>query len=161
MANKVYVATETALTFQDSGGTAVITLNNLAANVGRVSAQVDRGAGSRASRFLLEAKFEKGVAGVVGQIITVCLFGGDGTNTDGNVGVVDAALTATQALAAFFTLQVVVTTTATNTPIRQTCEVSLPLRRVSVGVVNSLTGLLRATANACVVTLTPMPDEVQ
>ena len=34
MANKVYVAPETALVFKGSGGDAVITLNNLAAAAG-------------------------------------------------------------------------------------------------------------------------------
>jgi hypothetical protein len=161
MANKVYSAFETAITFQDSSGSAVITLNNLAANTGRVSAQYDRGAGSLAGRFLLRAKFEKGVAGVVGQIIRVCVFTSDGTNIDGNVGASDAALTANQALNSFFEMPVVVNTTSTNTAITQSCLVDIPARYVSVGVINSTTGLLRASANVSVISLTPIPDEIQ
>jgi len=149
------------LIWQDSGGSAVITLNNLAANVGRVGTQIDRGLGLLPRWYLLQGKFEKGVAGVVGQIITVGIFLSDGTNVDGNVGVADAALTATQMLAAYVTLEVVVTTTSTNTPIVQSKLVEIPpMQYISGGVINSVTGLLRATNNACRIALFPFHDEV-
>lgn len=161
MANKVYTAIETAITFQDSGGSAVITLNNLAAATGRVSARYDRGAGSIATRYMLRAVFDKGVAGVVGQIINTYIFTSDGTNPDGTVGTADAALTANQALNAFFTLPVVVNTTSTSVKITQSAIVEIPTRYFSVGVMNSTTGLLRAAANVCTISLTPIPDEIQ
>lgn len=162
MANKIYTAIETAITFQDSGGSAVITLNNLAANVGRVSARYDRGAGSIASRYLLRGVFDKGVAGVVGQIINMYIFTSDGTNADGTVGTADAALTANQALNCFDRpYPVVVNTTSTSVKITQSFIVEIPTRYFSIGVMNSLIGLLRASANVCTISLTPIPDEIQ
>jgi len=47
MANKIYGAIETAVTFKESGGDAVITLKNLGYGAGRLSARYDRGAGSK------------------------------------------------------------------------------------------------------------------
>ena len=44
MANKIYRAVETTLSFRDSGGDAVLSLLNLGFGVGRVSARYDRGA---------------------------------------------------------------------------------------------------------------------
>ena len=46
--NKIYMAPGTPITFTGSGGDAVITTNNLAFGVGRVSAQYDRGVGAKA-----------------------------------------------------------------------------------------------------------------
>lgn len=162
MPNLIYTVQESAITFQDSSGSAVITLANLAAATGRVSAQYDRGAADMATRYTVRCKFEKGVAGVVGQIINVYVFTSDGTNVDGTVGTADAALTANQALNAFLILPVVVNTTSTNTAITQSFgPLEIPFRYISIGVMNSTTGLLRNTANANTIKLTPIPDEIQ
>jgi len=161
MASKLYTAQETAITFQDSSGSAVITLQNLAAATGRVSARYDRGAGSIATRYMLRATFQKGVAGVVGEVIAVYIFTSDGTNADGLVGTADAALTTNQALNAYLKLPVIVNTTSTSTAITQSFEVEIPSRYLSVGVINSATGLLLNTANASLITLTPIPLESQ
>jgi hypothetical protein len=105
--------------------------------------------------------FDKGVASVVGQVINVYIFTSDGTNADGTVGTADAALTTNQALNAFLILPVVVNTTSTSVKITQSYVVEIPSRYVSVGVMNSTTGLLRAAANVCTISLTPIPDEIQ
>ncbi len=161
MANLIYTVFETAITFQDSGGSAVITLQNLAAATGRVSARYDRGAGNIATRYIWRAVFDKGVAGVVGQVINAYIFTSDGTNADGTVGTADAALTANQALNAFDVLPVVVYTTSTSVKITRSKVVEIPTRYFSVGVMNSTTGLLRNSANVCTISLTPIPDEIQ
>lgn len=161
MANLIYQAIQTAIVFQDSSGDAVITLNNLAAATGRISARYDRGAGSLARRYMWRCVFDKGVAGVVGQIINCYIFTSDGTNADGTVGTADAALTANQALNYFDILPVVVNTTSTSVKITQSKIVEIPTRYFSVGVMNSTTGLLRAAANVCTISLTPIPDEIQ
>ncbi len=149
------------MTFQDSSGSAVLTLNNLAAATGRVSARYDKGSGSKSRWYMMRCKFEKGVAGVVGQVINVFIFTSDGTNADGTVGVSDAALTTSQALNALSLSQVVVSTTSTNTAITQSFIVEIPERYFSIGVINSTTGLLRASANTSTISLTPIPDEIQ
>jgi hypothetical protein len=161
MPTKFYTAQETPITFQDASGSALMTLINLAAATGRISAKYDRGAGSIATRYLLRAKFEKGVASVVGEAIRVYIFTSDGTSADGGIGTADGVLIANTALGAFLTLPVIVNTVSTNTPITQSFEVEIPTRYFSVGVMNSTTGLLRNTSNSCVISLTPIPPESQ
>lgn len=160
MANKIYTAAESAITFGDSSQTVVLAMQNLAANTGVIGAELDRGAGSLASRFRLRGSFQKGVAGVVGQVIRIFIFTSDGTNRDGLVGT-SGALTENQALNAFLTLPVIVNTTSTSVRINQSFVVEIPFRYISVGVINSTTGLLLNSANACVISLTPIPDEIQ
>jgi hypothetical protein len=161
LANKIYTAFETAITFQDSSGSAVITLANLAAATGRISARYDRGAGSIATRYLCRARFEKGVAGVVGEVIPVYIATSDGTNPDGNVGTADAALTTAQANNLIHVVSVYVEVTTTNTPFIRSAVVEIPTRYFSVGVINSATGLLRNNANSNTISFTPIPDELQ
>jgi hypothetical protein len=161
MANKIYTVFETAITFKNTGGTVAMNLRNLAAATGRVSAQLDRGAGSIATRYYLHVKLEKGVAGVVGEAVLVYVFTSDGTDIDGTVGSTDAALTTNQALDAFLVLPVIVNTTATNTAITQSFLVEIPSRYISMGLMNSTTGLLRDTDGSSLITLIPIADEVQ
>jgi hypothetical protein len=154
----------TPVTFSDSGSTAVITLNNLAANTGRVSAQVDRGAGAIPTWFTLRGTFQKGVAGVVDEVIWVYIitFNAAGTHGDGEVGASDAALTAVQAKNIPIRFPVFVPFTSTNTDFTASYPpFEIASRYFSVGVLNSLTGLLRAVANSCVITLTPVNMEAQ
>src|SRR3990167_5077663 len=97
MANKVYVAPETALSLRDSGGDAVLTLNNLAFGVGRISAQVDRGAGSKPRLYKWRGIFQFETAAVVGEIVEIYLAEATtATDIDGVVGQSDAAMTAVQ-----------------------------------------------------------------
>jgi hypothetical protein len=161
MPNKIYTAFETPITFQDSGGSAVITLQNLAAATGRISARFDRGAGSIATWYMCRAKIEKGIASVVNEVVAVYVSTSDGTNPDGNVGTADAALTTANASALPLIIPLLITSTATNTPFTSSAPVWIPTRYFSVGVMNSTTGLLRNTANSCVISFTPLVDELQ
>jgi len=52
MANKILRALETRITFEASGGDHVLTLTSLGTLAGRVSAQRDRGAGSKAEQLV-------------------------------------------------------------------------------------------------------------
>lgn len=157
----VYTGYGTPLTFGDSGQSAVLTMQNVAAAAGRISAQYDRGAGSIPTDFLVVAKFEKGVAGVVGHVIPIYVARGDGTFVEGNVGTVDAALTAAQAAGLLLVGSVYVNTTSTNTAIVGVFVVNIATRYFSAGYINSATGLLRNTANSCVLSFTPIFDEIQ
>jgi len=162
MANLIYQVIQTPIVFQDSSGDAVISLNALAANTGRVSARYDRGATSLARRYTLRGVFDKGAASVVGEIINMYIFTSDGTNADGTVGTADGPLTANQALDCFERpYPVVVNTTSTSVKITRSYVVEIPTRYFSVGVMNSVTGLLRAAANVCTISLTPVADEIQ
>lgn len=162
MANKIYGATETALVFKDSGGDAVITLQNLAYAAGRLSARYDRGAGSKPRLYKWRAVMQWETAPIVGEYAEIYIAESDGTTADANVGTADAALTAGQVsnLSAIGIVKAQTTDTATSFVRSGYCLISE--RYFSVGVWNYSAGdNLENTANACSVTLTPVPDEVQ
>lgn len=162
MANKVYVAPETALTFCDSGGDVVMTLQNLAAGAGRLSARYDRGAGSKPGRYHVRGVFQFETAAVVGEVVEVVIAESDGTYADGGVGTADAALTAGQKLNLNFACAVKAQTTDTATNFIGSGIVMICSRYISVGVWNySAADNLENTANASRVILTPIPDEIQ
>lgn len=162
MANKVYAATETALVFKDSGGDAVITLQNLAAGVGRLSARYDRGTGSKPRRYKWRAVIQWETAPVVGEYAEIYLAESDGTTADANVGTADAALTAGQKLNLPLIGLVAAQTTDTATSFVRSGYCWISERYFSVGVWNaSAADNMENTANASTVTFTPVPDEIQ
>ena len=161
MANKIYVAPETALVFKDSGGDAVITLQNLATTVGRISARYDRGAGSHARLYKWRAKMPFETAPVVGEYVSLFIAESDGTDADGLVGVSDAALTAAQATNLQFIGIVKVQTTGADTAFTASGYCLISERYFSVGVINNTADNLQNDANTATVTLTPVPDEIQ
>ena len=69
MPSKVYRATETPITFRDSSGDVVLTLNNLGFGAGRVSARYDRGAGSLAESHEVTGVFQFATAPALGEAI--------------------------------------------------------------------------------------------
>lgn len=166
MANKIYTVVEELITFQDSGGSAVITLQNLAATTGgRVSARFDRGTGSKPRLARLWGKFQMETAGVIGETILVYLveWSSHGTPlSKGAVGTVDAAFTADQARnlgAPALIVQVDKTTTATD--IIGSAIIEVAGRYVSVAVRNTTADNLENTANANQVSIEWLPDEIQ
>lgn len=162
MANLVYRAIQTALAFKDSGGDAVITLQNLGAGVGRLSARLDRGSGSKPVRHLWQGIFQFETAPVVGEIIEIYVLESDGTYADAAVGTADAAFTAAQKNNAKLIGVVYVDTTSTGVDIIASGICEIYQRYISVAVWNGSAGdNLKNTANANLVILTPMPDEVQ
>ena len=86
MANKVYVARETAIDWSDTAGDLVMTLNNLAAAAVRVGARKDWGAGSTSEwyEWRLTVQFE--TAPVVGETVLIYLSWSDGSEEDGQLG---------------------------------------------------------------------------
>ena len=166
MPNKVYRAVETAITFRDSTGDRVLTLNNLDAvggtNPGRISAQYDRGAGSLAQLHEITGVFQMETAGVIGEAIEVYIFESDGTYMDGTLGTSDAALTADKRRNGMLIGAVIVDTTETATDIvARFKDVPITSRYYSIGVYNATADNLKATANASRVIVTPMPPELQ
>jgi len=161
MPNKVYAAPETALVFKDSGGDAVITLQNLAAAAGRISAQYDRGAGSHARLYKWRAKMPFETAPVVGEYVELYLAESDGTDIDGLVGASDAALTAAQATNLSMIGIVKVQTTDADTAFTCSGYCLISERYFSVGVMNTTADNLQNDANAASITFIPVPDEIQ
>lgn len=161
--SKIYRAVETALTFKDSGGSAVITLQNLGFGAGRVSARYDRGAGSLAKLFKVRAIVQFETAPIVGEAVEIYLFENDGTYGDGTLGTADAALTSDKRKNGMLIGAVIVDTTSTGVDIVGSfSDVPICDRYFSVGVWNASAGdNLKNTANVNLVIVTPMPDESQ
>ncbi len=162
MANLIYTASQTAITFKESGGDAVITLINLGFGAGRISAQYDRGAGSKPMRYSWKAKLQFETAAAVGELVEIYLSQSDGTVEDGTVGTADAALTTDKRRNLDLIGVVVADTTSTATNIVASGICYIWQRYFSVGVWNASAGdNLENTANANYITFTAIPDEVQ
>lgn len=162
MANKVYIAPETAITFQDSGGTVVLAMQNLAFGVGRISAQRDRGAGSLPGRHRWQAKIQFDTAPILNEVVEIYLAQSDGTYVDGTLGTADAALIAAKKVNLKLIGRVIVDTVSTGVDIVARGVFMIYDRYYSIGVWNASAGdNLKNTANANSITITPFPDEIQ
>src|SRR5512145_1777367 len=165
MPNKVYTVVEELITFSDSGGSAVITLQNLATVTGRLSARYDRGTGAKPSRARIWGKFQLETAGAVGEQIEVYVVNWSSHATplgEGALGTADAALTADQRLnLGVPALIVIVDKTTTAADIIGSAIIEVAGRYVSVGVWNATTDNLENTANASQVSIEWLPDEIQ
>jgi len=159
--SKIYTSFGTPITFGDSAQSYAIALNGLAANVGIYSNRADFGAGSVPTTYLCRASFQKGVAGVVNEIISVYVFTSDGTLADGTLATTGTTLTTAMLPNAWWMLPVVVESTTTSVRFTRSGLVTIPTRYCTIGVMNSLTGQLLGSANACVVSLTPIIDAIQ
>jgi len=162
MAHKVYRAIGTPITFKDSGGSAVITLQNLAAGAGRVSAVYDRGAGDLPVQYKWRAVFQWTATPVVGYYAEIYLVESDGTYVDGTLGSSDAAVSAYGQLENCWQLGnnfVQVATGASNMVVSGECTIFD--RYFSVAIWNKATVNFQNTANVSFITFTPVPDELQ
>ena len=163
MANIVYEAPGTAVVFKDTDGTYTITLNNLAHAAGRISKQVDRGAGSKPARHRVRCcfAFEATHTIVLGETVPVYLATSEGTNIDGTVGAIDAALTSDQCRNLYLIGVVVVDVVAVDTKITATFDCYIHERYYSIGIYNSTTDHMAAHNDVSTITVTPYPDEIQ
>lgn len=160
--NLVYRDIGTAVTFCESGGDVAITLLNLAAGAGRLSARYDRGAGDKPVLHMWQGKFQFESAPVVGETVEIYLFESDGTLADGGVGTSDAALTAGQKLNGKLLGVVLAQTTDTATDFIASGVCEIWQRYYSVGVWNaSAADPLENTANVNKVIITPLAFDVQ
>lgn len=162
MSYEVPIVLETPITFKDSGGSAVITLQNLAASAGRISAQYDRGAGILAPLCTIRASVPFETAPIVGEAVRIYVATSDGTNVDGTVGTSDAALTSTKLANLMLVGNVVVDTTSVDTVVTGTFQdVPITTRYFSIGVFNGTADNLQDDANTAVVTVTFYTPQVQ
>jgi hypothetical protein len=158
----IYRAIQTPIVFKESGGDAVITLLNLAFGVGRISAQYDRGAGSKPVTYKWKAVMQFETAAIVGERVELYVAESNGTSIDGGVGAADAALAAAAKPNLKMIGIVTVQTTDTATSFIASGLCTIWERYFSLGVWNASAGdNLENTANASFVSFTPMPDEIQ
>ena len=162
MANKIYRAIETPVTFTDTAGDYALVLNNLASDTGRNSVGVDRGTGSQPYRYKWKAIIQWNVAPVRGDTVDIYIVESDGTYIDGVVNLVaGGTFTTGQSLniKQVGAVRAQATASATNFISSGVCDIYE--RYYAVGVFNRAAQALENTNNASRVILTPMPDEIQ
>jgi len=162
MANKIYGAPETAITFKSSGGTVLFTPTSVANAAGRISTQWDRGAGSQPMRYVWRATTKAAAALAVGNQLQIFFATSDGTNVDGNQGTTDAAFAATDKRNNLWYVGAIVADSTTNGEV-QTASGTIEIftRYVSVVWWNALGQALSGTAGDHLFTLTAVSDEIQ
>jgi hypothetical protein len=162
MANKIYLAPETTITFKSSGGTVMFTPTSVADAAGRLSARHDLGSASRSRRYEWRAKTKLSAAATVGRVIEIYLATSDGTIADGNQGASDAAFSAGDERRNLKFIGVIEVDKNDSTRVFHAsgvCEIDA--RYVSVVWWNDTGQSLSGTASDHEFILTPVPDEVQ
>ena len=165
MPNKIYTAEESAILFQSTGGQAVFTCTSLLTVSGRVSAQYDRGAGSKARWYRWRAQCKYATAAALGTVTEIYVACGylDGTIVDGGVGQSDAGLATADKRRNLWHLGNIVTdksADATET-FRSSGYVFIPARFFSVVFYNATAVSFSATATDHGIGFEPIPPEIQ
>lgn len=164
MTNKIYVARETEIKFTASGGDVVLTLDNLASDVARISAQKDLGAGSKSQDYNVRIviEFDSTTAPVLGESVDVYISTSDGIDPDGQEGVADANVGTNESLKnMIFIGSLIVTSTDVDHQMTASFVCRITTRYFSVVVHNNTADLIDNTANASWVIVTPIPSEIQ
>lgn len=162
MVSKVYINRETALVWKNTGGDAVITLASLAASTGRQGAQVDRGAGSFASRYRWRFWTKFATAPVLDERIRLFIKTSDGTIADNDDGTGDIALSSSDKLKNLLFLgDMRVDEAATAAVMSASGFVEIDSRYINPVVYNATVDSTSATATDHGFSLTPAPFEGQ
>lgn len=162
MANKVYIAEETAKTWTDTGGDYTLDLGSLAADAVRVGAQGDLGAAPRADQYQFKLVIDGfDTAPVVGETVDLYLAFSDGTYVDGDVGTADAAGFTADLPNLMYAGSASVQTITAGDNLIISGLVQITQRYVSPVIHNNTADALLGTADAHKFILTPVPPEVQ
>jgi hypothetical protein len=160
---KIYETPGAATTFRgDAAGDVTFTPQNEAAGKGRISDPWDRGAGSQPARYKWRLRTRWAATATAGNSVRVYLVTSDGTNADGTLSATDAELTSELPLVN--NCQFI---GAVVSPAVDQVEVSSGVciihdRYVQVAVWNgSATKALTDTETDHILTLTPIPDDIQ
>jgi hypothetical protein len=163
MPRKIYRAIQTPITFQDSGGSYTLTLQNLGTSSGRLSAQVDRGAGALPMRYKWKGVIQWANNPVLADYVEILLGESEGILApDANIGTSDVAMTANDA-GNLDRIGLVRAQAATGS-VDNIASGAFVItdRYFQIGVLNRSTTIgLRNVANVSLVIITPMPDEIQ
>lgn len=162
MANEVLIARGTPITWKDSGGSLVISLNNLAPGAARIGAQKDFGAGSTPEWYSWRFTCPFETAPVVNETIDIYLSTSDGTEEDGQEGVVDALLGTTNSLRNMLWIgSLLVTSTDAAHDMTASGICRIVTQYVCPVIHNNTVDGLKADANVSVFTLTAITPEIQ
>ncbi len=162
MANLIFQNEGTIISWKDSGGTLVITSNNLAAGAGRQGARHDFGTGARSPRFAWRLGVEFETQPVVGEVVRIYAKTSDGTDPDNDDGTGDAAVSAEDKLKNLTQIgSLIVDEAVVDVQMAASGFILLPHRYFQPVIWNATADNLQATDNINVFTLTPVPFEVQ
>lgn len=162
MTQKIYHIPESPITFKDSGGDVVLTLQNLGFGAGRISARYDRGAGAQPALYRWRAVIQWENNPAASDYAEIVLSTSNGTLADGNVGTTDAALTAAQKSNCEVIGVVKAEAAAGSTNRISSGTFELYDRYFSIGVWNgSATMNLKNAANVSYIEVTPIPPQIQ
>lgn len=172
MPYKLYRSTGTPIYFQDTGGDIVLSLRNLAGTSGRLSAQLDRGSGSKPARYKWRAVMQWSptpeAPGIQKQNYTqfdyvdILLAGSGGiVAPDANKGTSDVAISSSDAANLTRVGRVVCQANVGQVDNISSGTLTLLDRYFQMAVFNRGTTALANIDNVCVLILTPIPDEVQ
>lgn len=162
MANLIYAKRETAVSFKASGGDVVFTPQNVSNGAGRISAQYDRGSGSKPAVYEWRAKTKAAAGLTAGTILSIYLSTSDGTVQDGNLGTSDAGVSSAAKLNNLQRVgSISADSTSSGEPQYASGFVTIVARYVSVVWFNSFGQALTNTAGDHEFILTPVPDEIQ
>ena len=164
MPNDVLTEVGSPITFQDSGGTVAITLQNLGFGSGWVSAAYDKGVGSKADWAHVHAVIQFETTAIAGEIVEVYVFSHDGTNVPAALGVANAAVTVANKRFNLPGPCVAIYAEAVTADLNYEKQgfAYVPMRYISVMVWNGSAGdNLQNTANINKVILTLLNPEIQ
>jgi len=160
--NKIYYTPGTGTVFQASSGDVTFTLaDGVDLGNGQVSNQWDRGAGSLPARYKWEATIKWVATPTLGDAVRLYLYAAEKANTAVDL-TGDGDVTPETKFGNFALIGQVLCTVAADQAFYGSGIVEIYGRYVNLGVWNaSATKDLNATANACSIKLTPIPDDIQ
>ncbi len=162
MPNLVYQNEGTILSWKDSGGTYVMSLQNLATVSGQQGARHDFGVDARSPRFAWRLGVEFETQPVLDEYLGIYAKTSDGTDPDNDDGTGDAAVSAEDKLKNLTRIgSLLVDEAVVDIQMAVSGFILLPHRYFQPVVWNFTLDNLQNTANINVFTLTPVPFEVQ
>lgn len=165
MPSLIYHLPETAVTFTSSGGTVALTTTSLANGAGRISAQHDRSTGAKPGLYIVQAKMKFAAALVVGAHLEVYLLQSSiAGDVPGNLGTADAAVSSADKRRNLGAPVVVInadSTTNGEDQISNSGIIEIYGRYVSVFLWNASAQALHGTGTNSIVTITPVPAQIQ
>lgn len=162
MANLIYVNEATAITWLDTGGTAVLTLTSVAAGAGRQGALHDLGVAARSREYAWRAYLQMATTPVVGEIIDIYLKFSDGTHPDNDDGTGDLDVSAEDKLRNLHWIgKIVIDEAVANLEFTGSGVIEVDHRYVAPVFFNRTADALTSTAAEHGFIMTPVPSEVQ
>ena len=168
MANKIYMAAETSITWTDSGGDETLDMGGLAADAVDCGSYHDLGSGSRSEYYEIELFIDGfDTAPVVGETVDLYFTQSNATtafdgapSTDPTTSA-EGTVTTDQLPNLLYVGSVTVTSTTAATNLQARFIARLTARYVAPVVHNDTADALLSTADSHKVVLTPIPPEVQ